>query len=137
MRYLAIDPGQKRSGLALGDDVTGIVTPVKSITAKNEQQWLKQVANAIQEYQPAALVVGLPLNMDGSEGPAATRSKALAAKLNETTGLDVYLFDERLSSFEADREMANSGLSRSQKQLRRDALAASVILRDFFASRST
>ena len=137
MRYLAIDPGQKRSGLALGDDVTGIVTPMKGVTAESEQRWLQQVAKVIQEHQPAALVVGLPLNMDGSEGPAATRSRALATKLNETTGLDVYLFDERLSSFAADHEMANTDLSRRQKQSRQDALAAAVILRDFLASRST
>lgn len=130
-RYLAIDPGGKRTGLATGDDELGQVGPVGTIEADDDEHLITRLVEAVEEYGPDELVIGMPLNMDGSIGPAAARVAQLAAHLHERTGLIVHTMDERLSSYAADQKMAGRGLTRKGKKQRRDALAATVILRDF------
>ncbi|MCC6580974.1 MAG: Holliday junction resolvase RuvX [Phycisphaeraceae bacterium] len=134
MHYLAIDLGAKRTGLASGDDRSGIATPAGVIvTSSAEERW-RQLQQAIKEYEPDALVVGLALNMDGSEGDSAKRTRAFAEELTRRTGLPVHLHDERLTSAAADGAMARTGLTHSQKKARRDALAAMTLLHDFLLS---
>jgi putative Holliday junction resolvase len=137
MRYLAIDPGEKRTGLAVGDDETQQAGPVGVINTSDPGTLLRELAKAIDEHGPEALVIGVPLNMDGSEGPAAKKARALAMMLHQHTGLQVHTFDERLTSYEADQRMSQSGLTRKQKKQRRDAIAAAAILSDFLTSRRT
>jgi putative Holliday junction resolvase len=132
MRYLAIDPGGKRTGLATGDDQTQLVGPIGLVESTDPQTLLRAIAQAIDEHAIEAVVVGLPLNMDGTQGPAAKRAEALAQLLEAHSGLPVHRFDERLSSYQADQDMRQSGYTRKQKKQRRDALAAAAILRDFF-----
>lgn len=134
MRYLAIDLGDKRTGVAIGDDHTGIVTPHEVITTSSETERFTRLRALIEWEGPAALVVGWPLNMDGSVGPSAEKCKAFADKLAEATRLPVHLHDERLTSAVADEQMAMSGLTHKQKKARRDALAAAAILRGYFES---
>ncbi|MEM6551291.1 MAG: Holliday junction resolvase RuvX [Planctomycetota bacterium] len=131
MRYLAIDLGQRRTGLALGDDVTGLATPWRVIETSSDNERWRQLCRAIEEESPGRVVVGLPLNMDGSAGPAAAGAQALADRLQRTTGLTIELQDERLSSADADALMARSGLTHKQKKARRDALAAAAILQRY------
>lgn len=135
MRYLAIDPGQKRTGLAMGDDSTGIATPLHVIATSSSTERDRLIAQAVERHAPDALVVGLPLNMDGSEGPAARAARALGDQLSQRLELPVHYVDERLSSDTADRQMAQSGLTHLGKKRRRDALAAANILRTFLESR--
>ncbi len=135
MRYLALDCGQRRTGLAVGEDETGIVTPLHAIEASNEARVIERVVAEVESQGAEALVVGLPLNMDGTDSPQTKRIRQLAAQLHEAIDLPVYLFDERLSSFEADQRMSRSGLTHKQKKRRRDALAAAAILEDFLAQR--
>jgi len=130
-RYLAIDPGGKRTGLAVGDDELGQVGPVGTIEAGDDEHLITRLVQAVEEYAPDALVIGMPLNMDGSIGPAAARIGQLAAHLHERTGLTVHTMDERLSSYAADQQMAGRDLTRKGKKQRRDTLAATIILRDF------
>lgn len=82
------------------------------------------------------IVVGLPLNMDGSEGPRAKLVQAFAQRLAGASARRVHLHDERLSSVEADKRMARTGLTHGQKKKRRDALAAAAILRSFLDDRA-
>jgi putative Holliday junction resolvase len=131
MRYLAVDPGEKRTGLAIGDDETRIATPLAVIETPDRTARVRQVRQAIESHSPGALVVGLPLNMDGTEGAAARKARALAAELSHEFQLPVHLADERLSSRAADALMHESGLSRNAKRRRQDALAAATILQDF------
>ena len=133
MRYLAIDLGDKRTGLAVGDDVTGLASPARTIEKPISpgEELLAGIDAAIDEFGPGALVFGLPLNMDDSEGPRAKLVRAFAARVAERTGLAVEFQDERLTSAEADWSMARTGMTRGQKKGKRDALAAAAILRDF------
>ncbi|MBY0114303.1 MAG: Holliday junction resolvase RuvX [Phycisphaerales bacterium] len=141
MRYLAIDLGDKRTGLALGDPVTGIVSPIEVIetplAANAGAQLLADIAKRIETHlgrAEAELVLGLPLNMDGSEGPQAKKIRAFGERLAATTTRTVRFHDERLTSVEADWSMSQSGMTHKQKKEKRDALAAASILRDYFAS---
>jgi len=143
MRYLAIDLGDKRTGLALGDRETGLVSPLEviecAIGADGGKLLLDRLAAAIQTHLGAAvpgrsdtLVIGLPLNMDGSEGPQAKKCRAFGEMLAQRTARSVLYHDERLTSVEADWSMSQSGMTRGQKKQKRDALAAAAILRDYF-----
>ncbi|MBA4029005.1 MAG: Holliday junction resolvase RuvX [Planctomyces sp.] len=138
MRLMAIDLGDKRTGLAVGDTVTGLVSPAGAllvpIARRGGADLLGAIAQAVDRHGPARLVVGLPLNMDGTEGPRAKAVRAFAQRLASATGLEVDLRDERLTSADADWAMARSGLTHGQKKSRRDALAAAAILRDHLAT---
>ena len=132
MRWLALDHGTKRIGVAVGDAAGGVATPLEVLPAEPLDGVVRRVAELAVEYDAAGLVVGWPLNMDDSEGPQGRMARAMAVELAGRTGLDVRLWDERLSSFEADQAMA--GLyTRKQKKARQDAVAAAAILRDFLA----
>lgn len=137
MRYLAVDLGDRRTGLAVGDDETGVVTAHAVIEAPRTPPGRLHAAieKAIDDLGPGAIVVGLPLNMDGTEGARSKTVRAFADELGARVSLPIHLADERLSSAEADWTMAQTGLTRDQKKSRRDALAAAVILRTFFESR--
>jgi putative Holliday junction resolvase len=139
MRYLAVDLGDARTGLAVGDDQTRIVSPLEVVECPSGlcggDALLDLIVKALESVASARsaceIVVGLPMNMDETEGPRAKIVRAFADRLAARTGRRVHLQDERLTSSEADWSMARSGLTRREKKQRRDALAAAAILRDF------
>ncbi len=135
MRYLAVDLGAKRTGLAAGDDVVGLVQPVEVLSVPRGPALLDALARAVKRHGPDALVVGLPLNMDGTEGGATADVRAFGAALAGRVELPVHFHDERLSSFEADQRMARSGRTHREKKELRDALAACAILESWLAER--
>jgi putative Holliday junction resolvase len=144
VRYVAIDLGDKRTGLAAGDSVTRLVTPLKvlesPVAVRGGEQLLEDLAREVEGQLGTSggqLVVGLPLNMDGTEGPRAKLVREFAVRLEKKTGRVVRFQDERLTSAEADWGMARSGMTRGEKKSRRDALAAAVVLRDFLESAAT
>jgi len=132
VRYLAIDLGQKRTGFAVGDDVTRIASPLHTVELPDREALLRAITRLVREHQPDAIVLGLPLNMDDSEGAPAKQARAFGEKVHQSTNLPVYYQDERLTSYAADQQMARSGRTHKQKAQRRDALAAAQILSDFF-----
>ena len=134
MRYLGIDIGQRRTGFALGERDLSFVQPLRVFEHANEAGMLEAVDQVVAEQGPDALVVGFPLNMDDTEGPAAKEARRLAGVLGERTGLTVHLQDERLTSFEADGRMARSGRTHAGKKRIRDAIAAAALLEDYFSS---
>ncbi|MCL4222349.1 MAG: Holliday junction resolvase RuvX [Phycisphaerales bacterium] len=145
MRYLAIDLGDKRTGVALGDAITGIASPVETLEIPIDRRTGDDLLAAllkviVRELGPPGsggeIVVGLPLNMDGSEGPRAKIVQSFAQRLAAASARAVHLHDERLSSIDADKRMARTGLTHGQKKKRRDALAAAAILRSFLADRA-
>ena len=135
MRYLAVDLGAKRTGLAAGDDVVGLVQPVEVVQVPRGPALLDALARAVDRHGPDALVLGLPLNMDGTEGGATAEVRTFGAALAGRVKLPVHYHDERLSSFEADQRMARSGRTHREKKELRDALAACAILESWLAER--
>ena len=136
MRVLALDIGDKRTGVAVGDTGTRIVSPVAGLEAAGDAL-VEAVRRLIAEHAPDVIVIGLPLNMDGTEGDRAKIVRAVGERLAAAAAdLPVHYQDERLTTFAADQAMARSGLTRGDKKKRRDALAAVEILRDYDASPS-
>jgi putative Holliday junction resolvase len=135
VRYLAVDLGAKRTGLAAGDDVVRLVQPVEVVQVSRGPALLDALARAVDRHGPDELVVGLPLNMDGTEGAGAEEAREFGALLAARVGIPVRFQDERLSSFEADERMARSGRTHREKRELRDALAACAILEAWLAAR--
>ena len=132
-RWLGIDHGTKRIGAAAGDTAHGIASPLVVIPAEPEETAIHQIRELAAQYQVDGIVVGWPLNMDDSEGPQAKTARAMAGRLAEATGLDVRLWDERLSSFAADKALAGM-LTRGKRKQLQDAVAAAEILKDFLSA---
>lgn len=135
-RWIGVDYGTRRIGLAVCDPGERIASPAATLdasgTAPNDAQRIIQWA---QEYEPTGFVVGLPLNMDGSAGPQSKLSQAVAQQLERQGQLPVHLWDERLTSFQADEYLNVAGVHRSRRKRLRDALAAQVILQAFLDAR--
>jgi putative Holliday junction resolvase len=137
LRALSIDLGDKRTGLAVGDDVSGVVSPLAVLEQPlrdGDDRLLDAIAQHIRDYSPDALVLGLPLNMDGTEGPRAKIVRTFAARLGARVTARIDFQDERLTSADAEWSLAGSGKTHKQKKQTRDALAAAAILRDYFGS---
>ena len=130
-RWLGIDHGTRRVGIAVGDTDTGIASPLEQLPTGMDAL-ARRVCQLADAYEAAGAVVGWPVNADGSEGSQGRRARRFAAELAEATGMDVRLWDERLSSFEADDKLKGA-LTRKQKRRRHDAVAAAAFLRDFLA----
>ena len=132
-RWLGIDHGARRIGIAVGNTGDGIATPLDVIPAEPKGAAAARISQLARDYRVEGVVVGWPLNMDDTEGPQGKLARRMAAELAEATGLDVRLWDERLSSFEADKALAGL-LTRKKKKQRQDAVAAAAMLKDFLSS---
>ena len=131
MRYLAVDLGDKRTGLAVGDDELRMSQPVTVLEIPIGERLVNAIVNAIEEHGVDALVIGLPLNMDGSHGQRVAVTKAFAETLQHATSLQLHFQDERLTSSAAEEKLSGSGKTHKQKKKMRDALAAAEFLNDF------
>ena len=133
MRYLAVDYGTKRIGLAICDPDEIIVSPLCQLESRPDRPalLLSQIAQIIEENQVQAVVVGLPLNMDDSEGPQAASTRQFARQLANAVAVPLHMFDERLSSAAADEILLQTDSTKKKRQKRRDMLAACAILQDF------
>lgn len=129
MRYLAIDHGTRRIGLAICDAQETVASPLRVLDGRGDA--LTQIARIVESEGVQAIVLGLPLNMDDSEGPQAAKAKAFGEQLARRLGLPIHFQDERLSSFEAEEKLESAGLSRARKRELLDAVAAAEILRGF------
>jgi putative Holliday junction resolvase len=134
MRVLGIDYGTRRIGLAAGDEL-GLATPIPALVEADPAARRRALTGVVKARRIQEIVLGLPLNMDGSEGFKAKEAQAFAAELRAEFGLPVHLVDERLTS-----HIAEAGLN--QKQLREirgkgiiDSRAAAVILQDYLDQR--
>lgn len=137
MRYLGVDLGTKRIGLAVGESGGGVVSPLKIIEAHPQpDRNAEAILQAADAYGADAIVIGLPLNMDGTEGPQAKLSRRLAEAIARSSPLAVHLHDERLTSHAADHKLLERDLTRKQKKARHDAVAAAILLESFLLSHS-
>ena len=138
MRYLSIDYGLKRLGLAVCDPGEAYVSSLCQV--QNDRSHcgnvIRKIIDIVKDNHIEAIVVGLPLNMDDSEGPQAKLTRVFAQKLSEATSLPIHMQDERLSSAAADEILAESEFTNKQKKARRDMIAAAEILREFLRVKS-
>ena len=131
---LALDASKRRIGLAGTDPERRLVTPLLTFSRAKWAQDVARLAAVIREREVAGLVVGLPLNMDGSEGPMAQAARALARNLEKAFGLPVHLQDERLTTFAVKDAIEEGRLPRPKRRDEAlDHYAAAVILEDVLA----
>jgi len=129
MRYLAVDHGEKRTGLAICDKAETMASPLKVIVGQGGL--VKQIVKIIQDECIETVVIGLPLNMDSTEGPRAKSVRDFGDLLETAAQVPVIYFDERLSSFDAENKLAGLDLTRKKKKKHLDAVAAASILEAF------
>lgn len=135
MRFMGIDPGARRVGLSLGDDESSFAAPHKTLERKDDPSLIAALIREAREAGAETLVLGLPLRMNGLEGPEARRARSLA-KLLETQGkLTVVLWDERLTTMGAERQLRDSGLRGGKKRALIDQAAATLLLQSYLDAR--
>ena len=130
LTLLGFDFGEKRIGIAVGQSLTGSVTPLTTLSAIRQKPDWAGIEALIKEWQPDRLIVGLPLHMDGSEQDMTQRAKRFGNQLKGRYNLPVEWMDERLSSDEAERILQQRGAKRSDKK-DIDKLAAALILQSW------
>jgi putative Holliday junction resolvase len=135
VRYLGLDPGERRVGVALSDATGTIATPVRYIDTRRDDV-PSVVSEICAENEVTAIVVGLPVSLDGSEGPAVAMARSLGASVADATELPVHYHDERFTSHTAETALIEGGVSRKARKEKRDQIAAAVMLQSYLDRRS-
>ena len=131
-RYLALDVGSKRIGVAVSDELGLTAQPVMTLERRrNTREDLRSLGRLARRYAVAGIVVGNPLHISGEESPRSARTQAFAAELGELTGLPIHLWDERLTTEEAHRMLYEAGRPRQEHRAVVDQVAATLILQSF------
>ena len=136
-RVLGVDPGARRIGLALSDEEACIASPHATLQARNAEHAAQMVCDVAREQGVRTVVVGLPLNLDGSDGDAALRARRFAKRLRELTSVEVVLWDERLSSQQADRALGDAGVRGRKRRGLTDRIAAALVLQSYLDARAS
>ena len=136
MKVMGIDYGDARTGVAISDLLCSIVGQTTVVPSRNQTKLMDQLMTLIRENQVGEIVVGLPKNMDGSEGPRAELCRAFADQLKELSGLPVHMWDERRTTVEAHNILSEHNYHGKKRKNTVDAVAASLILEGYLAFRS-
>ncbi len=131
MSLLGIDLGSKRIGIAKTDELGWAAHPLCVIARHGGKRDLEAISTLVKEHAPTAVVVGLPLNMDDSEGPAAVAARRFAEKLADYLSIAVHLWDERLTTWEAQEILKQTGVKPGKRRKVVDQLAAALILESY------
>ena len=137
-RVLGFDYGTRQIGVAVGQTLTGNARPLRELRARDGVPDWEQIAALLREWEPDALVVGLPLNMDGTTSEMSARAQKFARRLHGRFQLPVHCIDERLSTFEAKQTLRESGrrTPASYRDNPVDSLAAALLLETWLASQT-
>ena len=135
MRIMGLDYGDVRIGIAVSDLMGMIAQSVGVISGRDEDKRLLELDSYINEYKPSEIVLGYPLNMNGTKGERAEKSEAFKAVLEERYGVKVILWDERLSSMAAHRTLEEAGISGKKRTGKVDPPAAAFILQGYLDSK--
>jgi putative Holliday junction resolvase len=131
MRILALDHGTVRIGVALSDEMKMIASPQENLAAEPFADLLAALKKLIAEKEVELIVLGLPRNMNGTYGEAADRVRAFAAKLQAELKVPLRLWDERLTSAQANRYLIEAGTRREQRKEKVDGMAAAILLQSY------
>ena len=137
MRIMAIDYGDAHTGVAVSDPTGLLAGFTATITAYRPEAAAEQLAALAREHGAEELVLGHPLNMDGSQGPRAEKAEAMAELLRTVTGLPVVLWDERRTTIDAHQILFNAGKNARKRKKVVDAVAASLILEGYLTFKRT
>jgi putative Holliday junction resolvase len=131
-RYLGLDVGNRRIGVAVSDELGLTAQPVLTLERRhNQREDLRSLARLCRRFGVAGIVVGNPVHLSGDVSPQALKTQAFAAALGELTGLPVHLWDERLTTREAHQILYEAGHARQEHRRVVDQVAATIILRSF------
>ncbi len=130
-RILGIDYGDARTGIAISDLLCSIVGSTTVIHSRKPEKTLAEIVKLVKEHEVGEIVMGLPKNMDGTEGPRAELCRAFAAQVREATGLEVKLWDERRTTVEAHNILNDHNYHGKKRKNTVDAVAASLILEGY------
>jgi putative Holliday junction resolvase len=133
-RVLGLDPGERRIGIAISDATGTIASPVEFIDVRTRDHEYR-IKDLCIEWEIVEIVVGLPLSLDGTEGPAAARSRDFGGMVEDLTGLPLSYHDERFTTVTAERALLEGGVKRRARTSRRDQVAAAVMLQGFLDQR--
>jgi len=130
---LSFDYGTGRTGVAVGQTLTGTASPLTTIDAHGRNPDWAAIDRLVAEWQPVALVIGIPLNMDGSDNEMTALASRFLRQLRARHRLPTYGVDERLTTFDAEQRLAEAGLPRNRWRGEIDRVAAQLILETWFA----
>ena len=139
-RLMGIDPGKKRVGIAISDENKIVATPYTTIIKENYTDFISQLSKIVEEYKIDGIVIGNPVNMDGSEGPSSQSAKDLAKNLSKDITENITLWDERLSSQGAFNLSNDLAINPSKKVKKLDENSAQFILQgalDYYHKKNT
>ena len=139
-RLIGIDPGGKRIGIALSDENKIVATPYTTIIKENYRDLVDQIKKIVKEYDIDGIVIGNPINMDGTEGPSSQSAKDLAKNLSKDITENITLWDERLSSQGAFNLSNDLAINSSKKVKKLDENSAQFILQgilDYYQKKNT
>lgn len=136
MKIMAIDYGDARTGIAISDLLCSIVGSTTVIHSRNQDKTLSEICRLVQDNGVTEIVVGLPKNMDGTEGVRAELCRSFAEKVGEATGLSVKMWDERRTTVEAHNILSQHNYHGKKRKDTVDAVAASLILEGYLGFRA-
>jgi putative Holliday junction resolvase len=131
MRILALDHGTVRIGIAVSDELKMIASPLENLPAEPYATFLERFQQILRDKEVELILIGMPRNMDGSYGEAAQRVRDFTAKLKESVTVPIRSWDERLTSAQANRYLAEGGASRQQRKDKVDGMAAAILLQSY------
>jgi len=135
MKILAVDYGDTRTGLAISDRTEFLASPVGTITERNAERLAHKVADAVKEQGAELIVVGLPINMNGTRGPRAEKCEEFAKMLGELVDCPVEMWDERSTTVTAHNILNTTNVRGKARKAVVDTVAATIILEGFMAHR--
>jgi len=131
MRYLGIDYGTARIGIALSDACSVIASPLKTVKAEPVKNAVMEIAEICSEKSVEEIVIGLPLHMNGDEGVSAEGARKLGEEIENATKLKINYIDERLSTVSADKALSEGNVRGKKRKAKVDSVAAAIILQTF------
>lgn len=134
MRVISVDLGLARTGIAAGDTDFFLASPVTVINEYNEEKLIDKICQTAKAENAEKIVVGLPRNMDGSEGERALKCREIAQKISEKSGIPIVMQDERCTTVSAHNALKVNNVRGKKRKGVVDAVAATIILEDYFRS---
>ena len=136
MRYLALDHGTKRIGVAVSDELKMIAQPLEYILTEPFETFLVRLKQIMAEKEVELVFVGMPRNMDGTYGPAAQKVQEFIAQLKPEVSVPIKTLDERLTSAQANRVLLQGNVRRADRKQKVDAMAAAILLQSYLDNAS-